>query len=217
MGRITVDQSHQLVATLVTNTNWAEIDFEEARLQDLVVRDAQEAGRCFTAFLKNGARMTTVAFPTFKTIKLGTGLKTADQFRTALKEGGCRLSDWASDILGKPAFAASQEETEVDLVVVSVAELGFPNGATRADIYQKAQELGLELCPPEVGPQLRLQYKDQPKSEWFLIAMEPISASDGDLDVFNVEHDVSGLWLSCHHGLPDDFWDGNRWVFVRRK
>jgi len=57
MGQITVDQSQQIVATLVTNTAWEEIDFEGARLQDLVIRNPKEAGRQFTAFLKNGGRI----------------------------------------------------------------------------------------------------------------------------------------------------------------
>jgi len=57
MGQITVDQSHQVVATLVTNTTWEDIDFEGAGLQNLVIRNPKEAGRQFTAFLKNGGRI----------------------------------------------------------------------------------------------------------------------------------------------------------------
>ena len=57
MGQITVDQSHQVVATLVTNTAWEEIDFEGTGLQNLVIRNPKEAGRQFTAFLKNGGRV----------------------------------------------------------------------------------------------------------------------------------------------------------------
>lgn len=57
MGQITVDQSHQVVAILITNTAWGEIDFEKTGLQDLVIRNPKEAGRQFTAFLKNGGKM----------------------------------------------------------------------------------------------------------------------------------------------------------------
>ncbi|MDO8664011.1 MAG: hypothetical protein Q7K44_00445, partial [Candidatus Liptonbacteria bacterium] len=119
------------------------------------------------------------SFPLWKTIKLDTGLKTADDFRKALKQSGCKIGNWGNDILGNPAFTVSDTETEVDLVNVSVAELGFKNGAPRKDIYERAVSLGLELCPNEVGPQLRLQYTDQPKGEWLRIAMEPITGSDG--------------------------------------
>jgi len=153
-------------------------------------------------------------FQIWKTIKLG-GFKTADDVRKALKDGGFRLGDWANDILGKPAFTVTSEETELDLVVVTVAELGFKKGATRRNIYKRAQEFGLELCPPDVGPQLRLQYGGQPNGEWLLIGMEPITASGGYLGVFRVKCRGLELWLSSHWGSPDDFWDPDyRWVFV---
>lgn len=160
-------------------------------------------------------------FKTWRTVKLGTGLKTADDFRKAHKKADCKIGDWGNDILGKPAFEQSvaEKETEVELVNVSVAELGFKDGATRKDIYNRAQELGLDLCPAEVGPQLRLQYQDQPKGEWVVIAMEPISDSDGDLCVFDVgRSDAGKRWLIARNGYPVNVWHGNRrFVFVRRK
>lgn len=157
-------------------------------------------------------------FSIWKTIKLGTGLKTADDFRSVLKRDGFRVGDWANDLLGRPAFKAESEEREVDLVRVSVAELGFPNDATRADIYKRALEFGLELCPAEVGPQLRLRYSNQPMGEWLLIGMEPIADSDGDLKVFDVARHGDGIWLHGHCGHPVDFWSGDsQWVFTRRK
>ena len=152
----------------------------------------------------------------FKTIKLGTGPKTADDFRKAIKDCGMEISDWANDILGKPAFNVATEETEVDLVVISVAELGFKKGAKLKDIYARAKELGLELCPNEVGPQLRLQYADQPKGEWLVIGMEPIAGSDGTLTLFRVEHVGDVLWLRSDYGYPGRVWLGSvRFVFVR--
>lgn len=152
----------------------------------------------------------------FKTIKLGTnGLKTADDFRKAIKDKGMRIGDYADDILGKPAFTVATEETEIDLVVVSVAELGFKNGATREQIYIRAKELGLDTCSAEVGPQLRLQYKNQPMSEWLLIAMEPITASVGDLEVFCVYRDGIDFWLYSDFDDPALVWGpDDRWVFV---
>jgi hypothetical protein len=153
--------------------------------------------------------------PVWKTIKLGTGLKTADDFRKAIKECGMKISSWASDILGKPVFTVAVKETELDLAVASVAELGFKNGATREQIYSRAKELGLELCPNEVGPQLRLQYKDQPNSEWLAVAIEPITDSGGGLRLFSVGRDDGGLWLSSDYGRPGSVWSGGGcFVFV---
>ncbi len=150
----------------------------------------------------------------WKTIKIGTGLKAADDFRKALKKADRKISDWGNDILGKPEFAVSETEQEIDLVNISVAELGFKNGAHLRDIYARAKELGLELCLAEVGPQLRLQYINQPLGEWLRVAMEPIADSDGDLYVFRVGCDDVGLWLGSGSGNPGFFWSGDdRWLF----
>ena len=155
---------------------------------------------------------------TWKTIKLGTGLKSADNFRVTIKQVGMRISGWANDILGKSAFETSPCEGEIELVVASVAELGFKDGATLKNIYLRAKELGLDICPPEVGPQLRLQYTDQPNGEWLVIAMEPITDSDGYLSLFIVAHDDDERWLGASHGNPGRFWLGSyRFVFLRRK
>ena len=156
---------------------------------------------------------------TWKTIRLGTnGLKTADDFRKFLKDNGFSIGNYANDILGKPTFTAAAEEIELDLVVASVAELGFKNGATREQIYARAKELGLDLCPAEVGPQLRLQYKDQPNGEWLIVAMEPIAGSVGGLRLFHVERSDSDLWLDSCYGRPGNVWHSDdRFVFSRRK
>jgi hypothetical protein len=161
---------------------------------------------------------TTKVCKTWKTIKLGTGLTTAADFCEAIHSAGMNIDDWANDILGKPAFTVATSVTEVDLVVASVAELGFKDGATREDIYVRAKELGLDLCPPEVGPQLRLQYTDQPKGEWLVIAMESITDSEGNLDLFLVKHDDCACWFDISDGNPyADWFSGSRFVFRRRK
>jgi hypothetical protein len=83
----------------------------------------------------------------------------------------------------------------VDIVNISVAELGFKKGAILRDIYKRALEFDLKLCHAEVGPLLCLQ-ADQPTGE-LLIVMKPIIASDGNLYVFFVfvKRDGSGLWI----------------------
>ena len=161
-------------------------------------------------------RMPDLGLRTWKTIKLGTGLNNADDFCRAIKDCRMRISDWANDIIGTPGFVVAAGGVEVDLVKVTVGELGFKDGARRDQIYARAKELGLELCPPEVGPQLRLQYKDQPNGEWIIIGMKPIRHSDGNLSVFNVEHNDRGQWLDGNGGSPDYISSaGNRWLFVR--
>jgi hypothetical protein len=107
------------------------------------------------------------------------------------------------------------QETTLNLVVLSVKDLGFPKGATLQQIYDRAiLEFGLCLCPAEVGPQLRLQYPNQPDEEWLIVAMEAITDLVGDLFVFSVIRSDSGLWLSADWDYPDNVWDGaNHFVF----
>lgn len=131
-----------------------------------------------------------------------------------LEKAGYKVSDWAKDLLSKTKF---KKET-LNLVNISVAELGFPDGATRQQIYDKAKELGLEFCPASVGPVLRMEYQDQPNGERLLIGMEPVTVSVGNLRVFGVERDDGDRWLNRHYDDPEDVWDGrNRWVFSLSK
>lgn len=61
MGRITVDQSHQIMAVLATNTNWASIDFVKADLQNRIIRNPVEAGRLFTLWLTNAQKLVAAS------------------------------------------------------------------------------------------------------------------------------------------------------------
>ena len=153
----------------------------------------------------------------FKTIELGTGLKTADAFRRSLKDNGIVIDEHADDILGKPGFTVATEETEIDLVVVSAAELGFKDATTLEQIYTRAKKLGLNLCPAEVGPQLCLQHKDQPNRE-LLIAMEPIIGLTDYLSLFKLVRSAFTLCLCCYSASPACSWTpSSRFVFYFRK
>jgi len=57
MGQITLDQSHSVMATLALNTDWNSIDFATCGLQESIITNPKEAGKQFTAFLKNRAKL----------------------------------------------------------------------------------------------------------------------------------------------------------------
>jgi hypothetical protein len=150
-------------------------------------------------------------FEVWKTVKIGD-LHNADAIRKAIKKSGMKINEWVDDILGKIPLATS--ETDINLVVLSVADLGFNDGAKYGEICRRAKELGLELCPAEVGPQLRLQYGDQPRG-WLTISMNPVTDSDGDLILFYVERNAGDLWLYSDYGSSDKFWNSDySFVFV---
>ncbi len=156
-------------------------------------------------------------FPTWKTIRTGK-YKDVSAIQKAFKKLGCKISDWAKDIIGKPTFNLSQQEQDVELVAVSGRDLGFTKNVNRAEIYERSTTIfKLDLCQPEDGVYLREQYLDQANGEWRLIAMEPIAGSEGGLLIFDVRRG-GDLWLHADYGKPGNLWSpGSVWVFRRRK
>src|SRR5262249_17465753 len=96
-------------------------------------------------------------------------------YRDALDAAKIKIGDAADEILGRAAFPYGREKTVVELTVVSAAELGVESESSLADFYNRADQLGLMLCPAEVAPQLRLDYRDQPFGKTLIIAMEPVN------------------------------------------
>ena len=185
-------------------------------LEKLAGDEGKEWLRDLKRFLRKEPCWGPPEFNPWRPLTLGLH-KTADLYREALTQAGFKISEWALHILGKPQFTVATEETEVELVVVTVGDLGFPKGAILEQIYTRAKQHGLKLCPPEVGPALRLQYPDQPLGEWLLIAMEPITGPDGSPYVFCVGHGDSGRWLRESGGFPRGCWNADCcWVFLRK-
>jgi hypothetical protein len=149
-----------------------------------------------------------------KTIELTT--KTPAEYTKEIKEQGMKIYEYAQDILNKIEPLKNKEKA--DLVSFSVEQLGFPNGATLQQIYDRAKEFGLELCPPQVGPELRLNYKDQPMNEWLFVAMNSINDRDGDPKLFSVDRSSDDLWLDGDWAEPGSkYGSRNRFVFRSRK
>jgi hypothetical protein len=114
--------------------------------------------------------------------------------RNALDAAGCGIGDLAEEIIARPAFTVASTKTELDLVAVSPAELGFADGsASLREIYLRAEAVGLALAPAETGPELRLQYFDQPMGEFLRVGMKPITTWNGDPAIFVVANGGAGL------------------------
>jgi hypothetical protein len=162
------------------------------------------------------AQKTLADIAVWKRITLGT-YKGVNAVREALDAARMRVGDSADEILGRPAFPFSRTKSELDLVVVTAVDLGFAKGSTPvADIYRRAMQVGLELCPAEVGPQLRLQYVNQPLGEFLHIAMAPVATWRGELVDLTVANGGAGLLLLGGDGSPDlKLHSSVKFVFVR--
>ncbi len=156
-------------------------------------------------------------FPVFRTIQIGTH-SCVKSLRQDIEKSGQRIS--CNEILDRIKLASTP--VTLNLVRLSVNDLGFEKGATTRNIYARARKLDLGLCPAEAGPQLRLQYKDQPEDETLFIAMKPIIKLDNKRFVVFCLQRYNSNFLSektsqLVEGLggPDFFWGAHyEWVFV---
>ncbi len=139
------------------------------------------------------------------------------------------VGDWAREVTTKPRFVISSTPSQVGLVVLTPADLGFTSNP-RTDAFMTKEFCArwssenldgwvLELCESEDGPQLRLQYQDQPRGEVLWMAMERITVSGGDPRVFCVGRSFDGhRWLDADWARPSRTWNlGYLIVFRLRK
>jgi len=154
--------------------------------------------------LSSGLDISTQApFRTWRTTTIGS-YKGVNAYRDALDAAKIKIGDAADEILGRAAFPYAREKTVVELTVVSAAELGVESDeSSLSDVYERARQVGLELCPAEVGPQLRLDYHNQPLGEALDIAMEPVATYGGDPTILTLANWGTGLVLIGRDGRSE--------------
>jgi hypothetical protein len=106
--------------------------------------------------------------------------------REALDAAPCRIhvGSWPDEILGWPEFPYVEAAAKPDLVVASVSALGFGEaGASLKDIYARASRSGLALGPAEIGPALRLGYRDQRWASFFASRLTRLRAMAGSQSI----------------------------------
>lgn len=120
--------------------------------------------------------------------RIEIGGRSEPELETALDEMGCNTEE-GRYMMQRSEFKTTSAPEPIDLVRLQVKDLfNDQEDHTKDEIYQKAKELGLDICPAEVGPHFRLSYTNQPEREWILIAMEPILNSEDKLSIFSVQN-----------------------------
>jgi hypothetical protein len=163
--------------------------------------------------VKYAESTTKPVFNVWKKITIGT-FGNIERIRESLKQAGHAVSNYASE--GLDMILLSKNEKDIDVVILSVSELGFKTGATYDDICKRAVELGLMLLPAEAGPKIRLDYTNQPNGERLRIAMNPYNGSDGYLRIFCLKRDdESGSLLYSGFFKQESIWfPESRFLFL---
>lgn len=125
-------------------------------------------------------------FPTWHTVQVGVK-KTLRMYVEAAwaaykSSERFRFNIYTQKVCEKVKF--EKEPRELALVKVSLRDLGFTknhlmvNGEekwiTHKEVFQRARELGLGLCPPDVGLALLVQPPLLEEGWWASLGMEPI-------------------------------------------
>jgi hypothetical protein len=146
-----------------------------------------------------------------------------------LQRNDIQLNGYARTLFAHSEFATSPTTSSIATVELAVANLGYARGATFAQLHSRAAELGLALCPLELGPHLRLQFLDQPEGHLGYPASKH-RAPHGSITVASRlladDHDtpkgfylrrIDGvLWLRGYRSAPDELWSpDDRMVFCR--
>ena len=169
-----------------------------ALLSAALAQDQPISGGQSTGLVVN----TSARFQIWRTTTLGA-YKGVDAYRSALDAAKIKIGDAAEEVLGRPAFPYGRTKTDVQLTLVWASELGVEFESGLADVYKRAKKFGLTLCPAEIGPQLRLDYRDQPVGEALDIAMEPVATYSGALTILALVNFGSGLALIGGDGRSD--------------
>lgn len=190
-------KGQRAVETFRAQYNKARLSDEEAQILN------EHAG--FAAYLAEGIQKFSTRGPVFPVyLDIEVGGKSKDELLAELKAGGHYVSDYAKDIMSKPAWKSGKKE-QVKFARATISDLGFTKNPTTREVWARIIELGHSLCEPGDGPAIRLALKDQPRGDYFWCAMEQITDSGGSPDVFCVlrDDDESGLrtyWTSPGHG-----------------
>lgn len=149
-----------------------------------------------------------ISFPEGKIKKesITIGGKKWQQLDQEMAEKNINISDPAPDMLKSKDFETLENAEVGDYVRLRVRDL-LSGDPTTDQLYAKANELGLDLCPAEVGPHYRLKYLDQPINEYNFIAMKQISDRDENPRVFVVYRHDDGLGLGGTWAPPNNTWD----------
>lgn len=158
------------------------------------------------------------------------GGHTKSQLIEKLQQASISINEYGEMLLKDDHFTVSNTKYSLQTVELTVSDLGFLEGATTPQIYQKAKELNLELCPLELGPYIRLSYLDQPEgfignskkqyqapSGSITIASESLSEDEDFPKGFYIRRINGVLWLRGYRADYLHVWNNDdHFIFCQK-
>jgi hypothetical protein len=161
--------------------------------------------------------MFNTSFPT----EVRIGGMDRRQLVEALRAHKVQFNQAAEALFEDRRFTPLGERMVVEISLLSVGALGFPDGATYEQFTRRAFESGLSECPLELGPHLRLQFLDQPEGPpgfpvtqhgrappgSITVASSPLDDLDETPKGFYLRRVEGVLWLRGYWSWPGHIWN----------
>jgi hypothetical protein len=137
----------------------------------------------------------------------------------ALRDQKVQLNQAGEALFEDRRFTTLRQKKVIEIACLSVADLGFVEGATYQQLTARALESGLVECPLELGPYLRLQLLDQPEGSAgvpatkhrappgsITIASSPLDDCEETPKGFYLRRIDAVLWLRGYWSWPGHIW-----------
>lgn len=151
-----------------------------------------------------------------RTVEVGG--RTKAELRDEFRRHGISMNAMGERLFADADFTETGPAYRVETVELQVQQLGLTAGGTAAEVFAQAAALGLELCPLEVAPYLRLQYLHQPEGPLATVASPKPSKQPDYPSGFYLRRREDGLWLRGYTASEDwEFAAEERFVFCRQR
>lgn len=130
---------------------------------------------------------------------------------------GVSLNEYAMVLFADELFTTSPKEESVRLTVVSLTDLGLPDGGTYQQIIDRGQAAGLVECRLEVAPHLRLSYLDQVEGPYLTVTSRKLRDEELFPNGLYLRRLEDGLWLRGYNAGAEIVYqpDFTEFVFAR--
>jgi hypothetical protein len=188
-------------------------------LTNLLGNDAELWGNELKKFLRKEVCWPTNITPrrlaTWKTIKIGTYASVEDLAAAFEGDNFFDFTHTAQNLLER--IPLTPVKTDIEIILATADDLGLKDDPSWLTLLNRARKLGLDPVPAEVGPQLRLQYLNQPPGEWIVVAMKPVVNRSCCSDSFVIGNNNAHLVLDASGGHPpmNEIDLGNEWYLCR--
>jgi hypothetical protein len=170
--------------------------------EEAIKEEGEKSEKAFSDKIRQELHFSPEHEIQIREVKIGGKTKKEFMEEIGFKSQVSEASFSLAGVLLSPNFDIEKErfpkQTNIKLVRLSVTELGLPNNSYTSDVYKKAKELGLDLCPHEVGPRY-LRSEEEQKKDDDQNENEEISSSGNVFamnPIYGVRGDKTGLYDS---------------------